>query len=69
MPAVSVFAKGPDGKVFHTYSCYSRGLDTLNNAYQYLDLELKGRNEDGLEYSLSWVRYHDEYPPRPVTAG
>jgi predicted dithiol-disulfide oxidoreductase (DUF899 family) len=69
MPGVSVFARGLDGKVFHTYSCYSRGLDTLNNAFQYLDLVPKGRNEDRLEYSLLWVRYHDEYPPRPVTAG
>jgi predicted dithiol-disulfide oxidoreductase (DUF899 family) len=50
-PGVSVFAKGPDGKVFHTYSCYSRGLDMLNNAFQYLDLVPKGRNEDGLEFS------------------
>lgn len=68
-PGVSVFAKGPDGTVFHTYSCYSRGLDTLNNAFQYLDLVPKGRNEDGLEYSLAWVRYHDEYEQQPVTAG
>jgi predicted dithiol-disulfide oxidoreductase (DUF899 family) len=65
-PGVSVFAKTPDGKVFHTYSCYARGLDTLNNAFQYLDLVPKGRNEDGLDFSLSWVRYHDEYAPQPA---
>jgi predicted dithiol-disulfide oxidoreductase (DUF899 family) len=63
---VSVFAKTPDGKVFHTYSCYARGLDTLDNAFQYLDLVPKGRNEDGLDFSLSWVRYHDEYAPQPA---
>jgi predicted dithiol-disulfide oxidoreductase (DUF899 family) len=60
-PGVSVFARGPDGGVFHTYSCYARGLDTLNTAFQYLDLVPKGRNEDGLPFPLDWVRYHDEY--------
>jgi hypothetical protein len=29
-PGVSVFAKDGRGDVFHTYSCYSRGLDILN---------------------------------------
>jgi predicted dithiol-disulfide oxidoreductase (DUF899 family) len=68
-PGVSVFAKDPGGKIFHTYSCYSRGLDTLNNAFQYLDLVPKGRNEDGLGFSLSWVRYRDEYSRPQPTAG
>jgi predicted dithiol-disulfide oxidoreductase (DUF899 family) len=60
-PGVSVFAKGPDGKAFHTYSTYGRGIDTLNDAFQYLDLVPKGRNEEGLDFSLAWVRYSDEY--------
>jgi len=60
-PGVSVFAKGPDGKAFHTYSTYGRGIDTLNEAFQYLDLVPKGRNEEGLDFSLAWVRYSDEY--------
>ena len=25
-------------EVFHTYSCYARGVDMLNGAYHYLDL-------------------------------
>jgi predicted dithiol-disulfide oxidoreductase (DUF899 family) len=29
-PGVSVFFKDADGAVYHTYSCYSRGLDILN---------------------------------------
>ena len=43
----SVFFKDEDGRVFHTYSAYSRGIDLLNTAYNYLDLVPKGRDEDG----------------------
>ena len=31
-PGASVFVKGDDGTVYHTYSTYSRDLDVLNNA-------------------------------------
>ncbi len=55
-----MFAKTPSG-VFHTYSTYARGLDLLNGAYNYLDLVPKGRDEDALAFTQSWVRYHDEY--------
>jgi predicted dithiol-disulfide oxidoreductase (DUF899 family) len=58
---VSVFCKDADGSVFHTYSSYSRGIDMLNTAYHYLDLAPKGRDEDGLDFTQSWVRYHDRY--------
>jgi predicted dithiol-disulfide oxidoreductase (DUF899 family) len=58
-PGVSVFYKAPDGTVYHTYSAYSRGIDILNGAYNYLDLTPKGRNEG--DRSQSWVRRHDEY--------
>ena len=60
-PGVSVFARGEDGAIHHTYSCYSRGLDVLNGAYQLLDLLPKGRDEAGLPYHMDWVRRHDEY--------
>jgi len=60
-PGLSVFAKDDAGAVFHTYSCYSRGLDMLNAAYQFLDLVPKGRGEDGLSYPMEWVRLRDEY--------
>jgi predicted dithiol-disulfide oxidoreductase (DUF899 family) len=56
-----VFAKDSSGKIFHTYSCYSRGLDMLNGAYHLLDLTPKGRDEDSLPYPMTWVRLHDEY--------
>ncbi|NNF77607.1 MAG: DUF899 domain-containing protein [Rhizobiales bacterium] len=60
-PGVSVFCKADDGTIYHTYSCYARGLDMLNSTYQYLDLLPKGRDEDGLSHTMSWVRRHDEY--------
>jgi predicted dithiol-disulfide oxidoreductase (DUF899 family) len=60
-PGISVFYKDEQGRVFHTYSCYARGLDMLNGAYHYLDLVPKGRGEEGLSFSMEWVRHHDRY--------
>ena len=60
-PGISVFARNAAGEVFHTYSCYARGLDMLNGAYHLLDLTPKGRDEDNLPFSMSWVRHHDRY--------
>jgi predicted dithiol-disulfide oxidoreductase (DUF899 family) len=61
LPGVSVFYKNERGEVFHTYSCYARGIDMVNGAYQLLDLVPKGRDEDGFEFSMEWVRRHDQY--------
>lgn len=61
MPGVSVFAKDAAGAVFHTYSCYSRGIDMLNATYQYLDLVPKGRDESSLPYPMTWLRLRDAY--------
>ena len=60
-PGISVFYKNERGEVFHTYSCYGRGIDMVNGAYQFLDLAPKGRDEDGLRFSMAWVRRHDQY--------
>ncbi len=57
----SVFYKDPAGTVFHTYSCYARGIDILNGAYHFLDLVPRGRDEEGLEFTQAWVRHHDRY--------
>src|SRR5215831_10176862 len=35
---------------FHTYSTYACSIDILKVTYQYLDLVLKGRDEDGLNF-------------------
>ena len=61
MPGLSTFIKDKDGAIYHAYSCYARGLDALNAAYQLLDLAPKGRDEDQLPFSMTWVRLHDEY--------
>src|SRR5271165_4415662 len=61
LPGISVFYKAPDGTIFHTYSCYARGLDMLNVAYHYLDNVPKGRDEAGFSRPMAWVRYHDAY--------
>jgi len=60
-PGLSVFAKDAAGTVFHTYSTYARGLDILVGTYNFLDLVPKGRDEDGLNFSMAWVRHHDNY--------
>ena len=63
-PGASVFYQDEDGAVYHTYSCYARGLDAMNGAYQWLDLTPKGRDEDGLPSTMAWVRHHDKYDGR-----
>jgi len=60
-PGTSIFAKDDANNVYHTYSCYGRGLDNMNAAYQYLDLLPKGRDEDELQFPMAWVRRHDQY--------
>ena len=59
LAGVSVFIKNEQNEIFHTYSTYSRGLDILNGAYNYIDLTPKGRDEsNGI---MSWLRLHDQY--------
>ena len=60
-PGLSVFYKDDSGNIFHTYSCYARGGEFLIGPYSYLDLVPKGRDEDGLPFSMAWVRHHDRY--------
>jgi predicted dithiol-disulfide oxidoreductase (DUF899 family) len=63
LPGISVFFRDDAGSIFHTYSCYARGLDMMNAAYQYLDLTPLGRHEEGLPYPMDWVRLRDQYQP------
>ena len=39
----------------------------LVGAYNYLDMAPKGRDEDGLDFTMSWLRHHDRYEDQ-VTA-
>ncbi len=61
LPGLSVFYKNENGDVFHTYSTYARGLDNLVGAYNFLDLVPKGRDEDQFDFTMEWVRRHDQY--------
>ncbi len=64
-PGVSIFTRegngDGDGKIYHTYSTYSRGLDMLNGAYHFMDLLPKGRDEGGLPNTMAWLKRHDAY--------
>jgi predicted dithiol-disulfide oxidoreductase (DUF899 family) len=69
---ISAFYTDPSGAVFHTYSCYERGVEAINGAYHWLDLMPKGRDEEGLTFTQAWARHHDRYdgdyrgPGRPT---
>jgi predicted dithiol-disulfide oxidoreductase (DUF899 family) len=56
-----VFAKDATGRVYHTYSTYARGAEPFLGAYAWLDLVPKGRDEDDLDFGMTWVRHHDRY--------
>ncbi len=56
-----VFDVAAPGNIFHTYSCYARGLDMMNAAYHYLDLTPLGRHEEELPYPMDWMRLRDQY--------
>jgi predicted dithiol-disulfide oxidoreductase (DUF899 family) len=60
-PGISVFYKDEKGDVFHTYSGFARGTESTLGTYNFLDFVPKGRDEDDLAFSMSWVRHHDRY--------
>jgi predicted dithiol-disulfide oxidoreductase (DUF899 family) len=58
----SVFYKDEAGKIFHTYSAYSRGGEAVLGIYGILDAMPKGRNETGPHHSLGdWARPRNMY--------
>jgi len=63
LPGMSAF-RIEDGRIFHTYSTYGRGLDALWGAYQWLDRAPLGRNES----SGIWWKRRDEYDPAAEAA-
>jgi predicted dithiol-disulfide oxidoreductase (DUF899 family) len=65
---ISVFYRDEAGAIFHTYSCFARGLDMMNAAYHYLDLTPMGRHEEGLPYPMDWVRLRDRYEAASSTS-
>jgi predicted dithiol-disulfide oxidoreductase (DUF899 family) len=54
--------KDEAGNIYHTYSTYGRGAETLLGTYHILDLAPKGRDEqDQKPIPMAWVRHHDKY--------
>ncbi|MEO8969419.1 MAG: DUF899 family protein, partial [Solirubrobacteraceae bacterium] len=51
-----------DGQVFHTYSVYARGLETMGGSYYLLDETALGRQEDWEEPK---GRADSAHGPRP----
>jgi predicted dithiol-disulfide oxidoreductase (DUF899 family) len=58
MPGLSAFSRNEQGEVFHTYSCYARGLEDMLGTMMFLDRAPKGRNEKS---TMDFIRRHDEY--------
>ncbi len=55
---LSVF-KLVDGRVYHTYSTYSRGLDKIMSACNMFDLLPGGRQE--VKGNLCWIKHKEDY--------
>jgi predicted dithiol-disulfide oxidoreductase (DUF899 family) len=68
-PGLSCFYKDPSGAIFHTYSTYARGLESMLGTYAVLDRAPKGRDEDSLPMPMAWVRHHDKYETTLPQAG
>ena len=67
LPGMSIFLRRGD-RVFHAYSTYARGLDSVVSTYNWLDLTPFGRQEEGEDSPpgwpqtpMSWLRLHDSY--------
>jgi predicted dithiol-disulfide oxidoreductase (DUF899 family) len=62
LPGISCFLRKGD-EVYHTYSSYGRGCETIGGGYYFLDLTALGRQED---WELPKGRsVGDGLPPRP----
>ena len=72
-PGISCFLRDGE-RVFHTYSTYARGGESVGGAWYYLDLTALGRQEAweepkgratprGAPAGSAKIRYPDEFPP------
>ena len=57
----SVFAKQERRDLPHLLDLRARRGGMLMGTYSYLDLVPKGRDEDSLDFTMQWVRFHDRY--------
>lgn len=58
LPGLSAFIRNEAGEIFHTYSSYARGPESLSGTLMILDRAPKGRNE---RTTMDFVKRHDEY--------
>jgi predicted dithiol-disulfide oxidoreductase (DUF899 family) len=65
LPGLSAFFKDEEGVIFHTYSSYARGPESLIGTLMILDRAPLGRNEGE---TMNFVRRHDEYEDAPAAA-
>lgn len=65
-PGISLFYKDSEGRIFHTYSTYGRGVEVMIGTYPMLDLAPKGRDERDTFYKMEWMRHHDRYETQAV---
>jgi predicted dithiol-disulfide oxidoreductase (DUF899 family) len=61
-PGFSVFY-AENGDMFHSYSTYARGAESVLTTYTLLDMTPLGRQEDG-KRDIRDFTYHDKYPER-----
>jgi predicted dithiol-disulfide oxidoreductase (DUF899 family) len=59
-PGLSAYALS-DGVVYRTYVTTARGLEPMMGSYSLLDRTPMGRNEEGFDSQVFWLRRHDEY--------
>lgn len=57
-PGYSIFHKGSDGVVYHTYSTYARGMELMSPVWGFLDMLPKGRDE---KRGMDWLKHQQEY--------
>jgi predicted dithiol-disulfide oxidoreductase (DUF899 family) len=63
LPGLSVFVRDDAGTVFHTYSTFGRGVESMMGTYQLIDLTPRGRDEQDVPNKMHWLRHHDRYEP------
>jgi predicted dithiol-disulfide oxidoreductase (DUF899 family) len=58
MPGASVFHRGEDGTIYHTYSMYARGLEQITALFPTLDVLPFGRNE---KTPMDFIKHKEDY--------
>jgi predicted dithiol-disulfide oxidoreductase (DUF899 family) len=54
--------------VYHTYSSFARGNETMLGVYAFLDIVPLGRQETRNGNLMDWVKRHDQYADKTEAA-